>query len=144
MRLSNKMLGGVLLALLLSVFAQASEGYKNLFVTITTDNLKQAGMGVAIANAFQGAGVNTTVLIGANASRLVLKKGNQELFGPTNASIKNMLIGLTKKGGHVMLCGMCAKFSEITGNDVIKGVKIVTPNDVAGALLAPSTQTLSF
>jgi predicted peroxiredoxin len=142
--MKNKMLGGLLLTLLLSIFAQASEGYKNLFVTITSDNLKQAGMGVAVANAFQGAGVNTTVLIGANAAHLVLKKGKQELFGPTGASIKDMLVGLSKKGGHVMLCGMCAKFDEITKNDVIKGVKIVTPNDVAGALLAPSTQTLSF
>jgi predicted peroxiredoxin len=142
--MKNKMLGGLLLTLLLSIFAQASEGYKNLFVTITSDNLKQAGMGVAVANAFQGAGVNTTVLIGANAAHLVLKKGKQELFGPTGASIKDMLVGLSKKGGHVMLCGMCAKFDEITKSDVIKGVKIVTPNDVAGALLAPSTQTLSF
>ena len=144
MGLNKKVLGGLILVLLLGVVAQASEGYKNLFVTITTDNLKQSGMGVAIANAFQGAGVNTTVLVGANAVRLVLKKGNQEAFGPTGTSIKDMLVGLTKKGGKVMLCGMCAKYDEITAVDVIQGVKIVTPNDVAGALLAPSTQTLSF
>ncbi len=144
MRLSKKVLGGLILTLLLGVVAQASEGYKNLFVTITTDNLKQSGMGVAIATAFQKAGVNTTVLIGANASSLVLKKGNQESFGPTGVSVRDMLVGLTKQGGKVMLCGMCAKFSEITKNDVAYGVKIVTPNDVAGALLAPSTQSLSF
>ena len=144
MQISKKILGSWVFLLLLTISAQASEGYKNLFVTITTDNLKQSGMGVAIASAFQNAGVNTTVLVGANASRLVLKKGKQELFGPTGVSVRDMLVGLTKKGGTVMLCGMCAKFSEITKNDVAYGVKIVTPNDVAGALLAPSTQTLSF
>jgi len=144
MRLSKKILGGVLLTLMLGVLAQASEGYKNLFVTITTDNLKQSGMGVAIANAFAGAGVNTTVLIGADAAHLVLKKGNQEAFGPTGKSIRDMLIALSKKGGKVMLCGMCAKYDQITKNDVAYGVKIVSPSDVAGALLAPSTQTLSF
>ena len=144
MRLRKKVLGGLVLTLLLGVVAQASEGYKNLFVTITTDNLKQSGMGVAIASAFQNAGVHTTVLVGANASGLVLKKGKQELFGPTGVSVRDMLVGLTKKGGTVMLCGMCAKFGEITVDDVAQGVKIVTPTDVAGALLAPSTQTLSF
>jgi len=144
MRLSKKVLGGVILSLLLSVFAQASEGYKNLFVTITTDNLKQSGMGVAVASAFNGAGVNTTVLIGADAAHLVLKKGKQEKFGPTGKSIKQMLVDLAKAGGDVMLCGMCAKFDEISAKDVVSGVRIVAPGDVAGALLAPSTQSLSF
>jgi predicted peroxiredoxin len=140
----NKKITLAFMMLLLTVGAYASEGYKNLFVTITSDSLKVSGMGVAVANAFQGAGVNTTVLVGAEASRLVLKKGKQEVFGPTGQTIKEMLVALSKKGGHVMLCGMCAKFSEITKADVIEGVKIVTPNDVAGALLAPSTQSLSF
>ncbi len=55
-----------------------------------------------------------------------------------------MLISLSKKGGKVMLCGMCAKYGEIKKDELIQGAKVVTPNDVAGALLAPSTQTLSF
>ncbi|MCK9336902.1 MAG: DsrE family protein [Arcobacteraceae bacterium] len=144
MQKSRKILGGLFVLIMLVLSAQASEGYKNLFVTITTDNLKQAGMGVAVAGAFQGAGVKTTVLIGAEASHLVLKKGNQEKFGPTGKSIRDMLISLSKNGGTVMLCGMCASFEEITTEDVIEGAKIVTPSDVAGALLAPSTQSLSF
>jgi len=144
MNVSKKILGGVILSLLLSVFAQASEGYKNLFVTITTDNLKQSGMGLAVAGAFNGAGINTTVLIGADAAHLVLKKGKQEKFGPTGKSVKEMIVALAKAGGDVMLCGMCAKFDEISAKDVVKGVRIVALGDVAGALLAPSTQTLSF
>lgn len=140
----NKKIAGIFMILLLTVGAYASEGYKNLFVTITSDSLKTAGMGLAIANAFQGAGVNTTVLVGAEAAKLVLKKGKQEAFGPTGKSVKDMLVALSKKGGNVMLCGMCAKYSEITKSDVVEGVKIVTPGDVAGALLAPSTQSLSF
>jgi predicted peroxiredoxin len=140
----NKKIAGIFMMLLLTVGAYASEGYKNLFVTITSDSLKTSGMGVAVANAFQGAGVNTTVLVGAEAAKLVLKKGKQEAFGPTGKSVKDMLVALSKKGGKVMLCGMCAKYSEITKSDVVQGVQIVTPGDVAAALLAPSTQSLSF
>ena len=140
----NKKIAGAFMMLLLTVTAYASEGYKNLFVTITTDNIKQSGMGIAIANAMQSAGVNTTVLIGADAVEFVLKKGKLEAFGPTNKNAKQMLVSLSKKGGKVMLCGMCAKYGEIKKDELIQGTKIVTPNDVAGALLAPSTQTLSF
>ncbi|WP_428023213.1 DsrE family protein [Arcobacter sp.] len=143
MRLNKKIITAFIM-LFLSVGTYASEGYKNLFVTITSDSLKVSGMGVAVANAFQEAGVNTTVLVGAEATKLVLKKGKQEAFGPTGKTVREMLVALSKKGGYVMLCGMCAKFGEITKADVVEGVKIVTPNDVAGALLAPSTQSLSF
>lgn len=144
MQTSKKILGGLFVLVMLIISAQASEGYKNLFVTITTDNLKQAGMGVAVAGAFQSAGVKTTVLLGANASHLVLKQDKQEKFGPTGKSIRDMLISLSKNAGTVMLCGMCADFEKISSKNLIEGVKIVTPNDVAGALLAPSTQSLSF
>jgi predicted peroxiredoxin len=144
MQTRKKVLSSWILLLFLTISAQASQGYKNLFVTITTDNLKQSGMAIAVSNAFQTAGVNTTVLIGANAAKLVLKKGNQEAFGPTGKSVRDMLIGFNKNGGTVMLCGMCAKYEEITKKDIVQGVKIVTPNNVASALLAPFTQTLSF
>ncbi|WP_072679348.1 DsrE family protein [Arcobacter sp. LA11] len=140
----NKKIASAFMMLFLTVGAYASEGYKNLFVTITSDSLKVSGMGVAVSNAFQSAGVNTTILIGAEAAKLALKKGKQEAFGPTGKSVKEMLVGLSKKGGKVMLCGMCAKYGEIKQSDVIEGVKIVSPGDVAGALLAPATQTLSF
>lgn len=144
MQTSKKLIGGLFVLIMLTISVQASEGYKNLFVTITTDNIKQAGMGVAVANAFQDAGVNTTVLVGADATHLVLKKGQQQKFGPTGKSVRDMLISLSKNGGTVMLCGMCANFEKITSDDVAEGTKIVTPSDVAGALLAPSTQSLSF
>ena len=43
-----------------------------------------------------------------------------------------------------MVCGMLAKFAKMKQNDIVKGAKIVDGGEVAGALLAPSTQTLSF
>jgi len=132
------------LLLALNSSAYAAEGAKKLFMTITTDDVKESGMGIAIANAMQSAGVKTTVLIGADAVRLVLKEGKQMVFGPTQRTAREMLIALSEKGGTVMLCGMCAKYEEVSARDLIRGTRIVSPNDVAGALLAPKTQTLSF
>lgn len=133
---------------MISVIAIASSlqaaDAKKLFITLTTEQLRPAGMGLAIANAMQKAGVKTTVLLGAEAVPLAVVKGNQPDFGPTGASPREMILSLIKEGGKVMVCGMCAGDREITAKDTVHGVSIATPNDVAGALFAPETQTLSF
>lgn len=117
---------------------------KKLFINLKSEQLRPAGMGLAIANAMQDAGVKTTVLIGADAVPLALVQGNQPDFGPTGASPREMILSLIKKGGNVMICGMCAKDRQIEKGDVVSGVKIATPTDVYGALFADGTQSLSF
>lgn len=144
MSLFKKLMSIFALLVLFAGAANAASGDKNLFITLTTDNVRESGMGLAIANAMQGAGVNTTVLVGADAVNLVLKNGKQDPFGPTGKTAREMLISLSKAGGDVMLCGMCAKYSEVKSKDLVYGARIVGPSDVAGALLAPQTQTLSY
>jgi|GEM_PF-1020354 len=124
--------------------ANAGEGYKNLFINLKTNAHNQSGMGLAVANAMQSAGVKTTVLIGADAVNFALKKGGQSKFVPMKLTQREMITALIKKGGRVMLCGMFANFAKIDKRDVVRGVEIVDGADVAGALLAPATQTLSF
>lgn len=138
--------GAVFIALLLAFNLNAAEiqPQKHLFITLVSGDFKQSGMGIAIANAMQKAGVLTTVLIGANSVKWVMKKGKQEAFGPTAQPISEMVASLVQRGGRVMLCGMCAKYLEIEPRDIIKGVDIVQGSDLYGALFAPDTQTLSF
>lgn len=124
--------------------AQAAQAQKNLFVTLTTDAHKPAGMGLSIAYAMQDAGVNTTVLIGADAVDLALAEKGQHVFGPMNKTPKQLISDLIKKGGRVMVCGMCAKFVKIDESELVRGVRIVNGSDVYGALFAPDTRTLSF
>ncbi len=127
-----------------SISLQAGEGFKNLFINVKSTTHSESGMGLAVANAMQGAGVKTTVLLGGDAIFYALKKGGQSKFGPMDATQRDMINSLIKKGGKVMVCGMLAKFAKIKQSDIVKGAKIVDGKTVAGALLAPSTQTLSF
>lgn len=141
----HKLIGAMFLTLLLAINIQAADANtKHLFISMTSGDFKQSGMAMGIANAMQDAKVMTTVFVGANSVKYTLKKGKQELFGPTGASIKDMMASLIKKGGTVMICGMCAKYQEVSEDDVIKGIKIIGGAEVYGGLFAPNTQTLSF
>ncbi len=145
MRQVNQLLGAMFITLLLAfnLHADSAES-KKLFISLTSGDFKQSGMGVAIANAMQDAGVETTVFIGANSVRLAMRTGKQEAFGPTGKSVKEMLKALVKKGGTVMVCGMCAKYLEVKKADLVDGVAIISGAEVYGGLFAPNTQTLSF
>jgi len=139
----NKLIGAMFISLLLSFNLQAGET-KRLLISLSSGDFKATGSGVAIANAMQDAGVSTVVFINSNSVKYALKNGKQEKFGPTSASIKDMLSSLVKKGGAAVVCGMNAKFQEVKEKDLIKGVKIVGGEQAYGALFAPNTQTLSF
>jgi len=139
----NKLIGAMFIAMLLAFNLQADES-KRLLISLSSGDFKASGSGVAIANAMQDAGVKTVVFINSNSVKYALKNGNQEKFGPTNTSIKDMLASLVKKGGAVVICGMNAKFQEVKAKDVVKGVKIIGGEQAYGALFAPNTQTLSF
>jgi len=122
----------------------AKEAPKQLFINITSQEARPAGMGLAIGNAMQGAGIQTIVLLGADAAPMALSKGNAGTYSPTGASPKAMIASLIKKGGKVFVCGISAKDREYSKSDLIKGVEIATPADMVGGLYAPGTQSLSF
>ncbi len=128
----------------ISLNLYGADAPKKLFVSVTSNAHKEVGMGLSIAYAMQDAGVQTTVLIGADALNVVKVQGGQNIFGPMNKTPREIIQGLIKKGGTVMVCGMCAKFDDLMKHDVIEGVKIVNGTDVYKALFAPDTRTLSF
>jgi predicted peroxiredoxin len=137
----------VVAALLIAVASlnlYGADAPKKLFVSLNSSSQKEAGMGLSIAYAMQDAGVQTTVLIGADALELAKANGGQNIFGPMNKTPRELIQGLVKKGGTVMVCGMCAKFADLLKHDVIEGVKIVNGTDVYKALFAAETRTLSF
>ena len=143
MNTMNKLVGTVLASIFLTMSLQAAET-KRLLVSLTSGDFKSTGTGVAIAGAMQDAGVKTVVFINANSVKYALKKGSQEEFGPTKTSIKGMLKSFAAKGGTVAVCGMNAKYQDVSNKDLVKGAVVIDGATAYGALFAPNTQTLSF
>ena len=133
---------------LLLAFSNASAGgdgataSKHMVVMLTEASVVKAGFGLAVANAMQDAGVKSTVFISADAVDFVYKKGTQPTFaGSTPRALIQALIG---KGGKVMICEGFVKLRGIKPSDMLEGVRVAAPADLAGALFAPDTQALTF
>ncbi len=115
---------------------------KKIVVTITSSSINQSGFGLAVANAMQDAGVNSTVFVAGDAVKYALNNSvNPKFAGFTT---KELIQALIKKGGKVMICEGFVKLGNIKKTDIIQGVQIATPGDLAGALYAPNSKAMTF
>jgi len=115
---------------------------KKIVVTITSSSINQSGFGLAVANAMQDAGVNSTVFVAGDAVKYALNNSvNPKFAGFTP---KELIQALIKKGGKVMICEGFVKIGNIKKTDIVQGVQIATPGDLAGALYAPNSKAMTF
>lgn len=115
---------------------------KKIVVTITSSSINQSGFGLAVANAMQDAGVNSTVFVAGDAVKYALNNSvNPKFAGFTT---KELIQTLIKKGGKVMICEGFVKLGNIKKTDIVQGVQIATSGDLAGALYAPNSKAMTF
>ncbi|MGE4509859.1 MAG: DsrE family protein [Sulfurimonadaceae bacterium] len=115
---------------------------KKIVITLTDASVVKSGFGLAVANAMQDAGVQSTVFVSAEAVQYALKKGSNEKFAGSSA--QEWISKLIQKGGKVMICEGFVKLGGIKKSDMVEGVGVSSPADLAGALYAPNTQAMTF
>lgn len=143
MRNATKGILAALAFLFLTVAAQAADP-KQMVITISTDSINQAGFGLAAANAMQDAGIPSTLFLAADAVPFALKEGWQPLFPVAGATPRELIRAFLNKGGKVMICGGFTQAYGVTKKNIVTGINIAMPADLAGALYAPGAQSLSF
>ncbi len=85
-----------------AVAADSTNAPKKIVITIHSHNISSAGFGLAVANAMQDAGVQSTVFVAADAVDYALTNTKQGKFGTSMP--RDMISQLLKKGGKVMIC----------------------------------------
>ena len=125
-----------------AVAAEAVDAPKKIVITLHSHNISSAGFGLAVANAMQDAGVQSTVFVASDAVDYALTNTKQGKFGASMP--KDMISSLIKKGGKVMICEGFVKMRGIKPSEMVKGVEVATPGDLAGALFAPNAQSMTF
>ncbi len=129
--------------LLTSVNADTvSKDTKKIAITITDTSVVKSGFGLAVANAMQDAGVQSTVFVSADAIKYALKNGDHKKFA--GSTTQELIGALIKKGGKVMMCEGFVKLGNIKKTDMVQGIEVAAPSDLAGALYAPNTVTMTF
>lgn len=132
---------GILL-LTTSINADTNKNAKKIVITITDTSVVKSGFGLAVANAMQDAGVQSTVFVAADAVKFALIEGEHEKFA--GHTTQELIGALIKKGGKVMMCEGFVKLGNIKKTDMVKGIEVAAPSDLVGALYTPNAVTMTF
>jgi len=114
----------------------------DLLVTITSAEAQKQGLALVLASQSLQQKARVRVLLCADGGTLALKAREPAPLKPR--SPRTMLDELIKAGAQVDVCALFLPNSEWKQTDLIDGVGVAKPQDVAAQVLAPQTKVLSF
>ncbi|PID42923.1 MAG: hypothetical protein CSB48_08395 [Proteobacteria bacterium] len=138
-----------LLFLLTSLFATgtiADTGkVPNTLVILSSNSLQTQGMAMVLGNTMQAQGARVRVLLCDEAGDLALaKKADNQKLKPKNVSPKMLLGKLRKGGASVSVCALYLPNSNYTKADLMKGVGVAKPPEIAALMLDKNTRVFTF
>lgn len=102
-----------------------------------TDNLHAVSMALQIATEMAKKGAAVTFLVDLEGVRLADSRQPLDLrWGAQERTIGQLYDGFVAAGGEVLVCPHCAEAVGLRATDLRKGAKIVTFEQIAGAVLA--------
>lgn len=115
-----------------------------LFVTVNSANAQTQGMALVLASQAVEQKANVRVLLCSDGGQLAVKGKEAAVLKPRNVTPNQMLQGLMKAGAKVEVCALFLPNSGLQPTDLIEGVGVAKPGDVAAYFLQPNVRTLSF
>lgn len=129
----------------LAAHADSRQGaIDEVLVILSSDSLQTQGMAMVLSNTMAQQGAKVTVLLCDEAGDLALKSYEAEPLKPRNVTPGQMLRGLISQGGTASVCALYLPNSEHTREDLIEGVGVATPPEMAGRMLDPDVRIFTF
>lgn len=113
-------------------------------VILSSASQQTQGMAMVLANAMAQQGAKVHVLLCDRAGDLALKDDQTEPMKPRNVTPGQLLRALLDKGGSARVCALYLPNSEHTPADLIEGVSVAMPPEIAGQMLNPDIPTFTF
>lgn len=134
----------LLLVLFVPVTGFSSDKSDNLFVIVTTDDemTQLMSMVLAVQSMKQGAAVN--VLLCGEAGALAVAGSPEKVLKPLNKSPQMLLKNLIDKGSGVEICPLYLPNSDKTEADLLTGISVANPSQIAEKLLQKNTKILTY
>jgi len=114
------------------------------FVVLTSDDAETQMMAMVLATQSLNKDVAISVLLCSNAGYLAIEGEESPLFAPANRSPKQLLTGLIERGVEVNVCGIFLPNRNYTEEDLLEGVGIASPPDVAEYMRKPGVRFFTF
>jgi predicted peroxiredoxin len=133
---------GLILATLLPFTAQADQHDedKRLFVTITGSAAQDRAMPLVLANQALDQGAQVRVLLCGAGGEIAVAHHELEALAPRGLTPRDLLKRLIEHEVTVEVCAIFLPNTDYTEADLIEGVSVANPGDVAAWMMAPGTR----
>ena len=128
-------------AFALPVHAQATG---ELFVMMNSSNPQTQGMAFVLATQAAEQKAAVRVLLCSEGAQLAIKAKESVLLKPRNVTPKDMMQGLMKSGAKVEVCALFLPNSDWKAADLIDGVGVAKPGEVAAYMMQTSVKVVSY
>lgn len=115
-----------------------------VLVILSSDSLQTQGMAMVLSNTMAEQGAKVNVLLCDTAGDLALKSYEGESLAPRDVTPGQMLRGLMQAGGSVKVCALYLPNSEYEQADLIDGVGVAMPPEMARPMLDRKMRTFTF
>jgi predicted peroxiredoxin len=131
-------------SLAVPTFGFSSENSKNLLIVVTTDDPITQLMSMVLATQTMEKGATVNVLLCGEAGSLAVKNSPEILLKPNNKSPQMLLKNLIQKGVNIEICPPYLPNKDKSLSDLIDGISVAKPPQVADMLLQEDMKILSY
>lgn len=120
------------------------DSVEEVLVILSSDSLQTQGMAMVLSNTMARKGARVSVLLCDKAGDLALKSYEAPALKPKDVTPGQMLRGLLKEGGKAQVCALYLPNSDYSKEDLIEGIGVAMPPEIAGQMLNPNMRTFTF
>jgi len=116
----------------------------DVFISINSGVTQTQGLALVLANQAVAQKASVRVLLCSEGGQLAVKGKESTALKPSNMTPKDMLQGLVKAGIKVEVCALFLPNSDWKAADLIEGIGVAKPADIAEYVLQANVKTLTF
>jgi len=134
----------VLSALLTLSLGSMAQAPTETFFNVTSADNQAQGMAMVLATQMAEQRASVRILLCGPAGQLALKTYEPAALKPRNMTPKQMMAGLLKSGATVEVCALFLPNADRTPADLVEGISVAKPTDVAAYMLKPGVRAFGF
>jgi predicted peroxiredoxin len=137
----KKLLTATLLSTALTTMAQSPT---EVFFSVTSADNQTQGMAMVLATQMAEQKAAVRILLCGPAGQLALKGYEPAALKPRNVTPKQMMGGLMKSGATIEVCALFLPNAERTPADLVEGISVAKPPEVAAYMTKPGVRAFGF
>jgi predicted peroxiredoxin len=114
------------------------------FVVLTSEDAETQMMVMVLATQSVNKDVPVSVLLCSSAGLMAIKGEESPTFAPPNRSPKQLLVSLIERGVEVNVCGIFLPNRNFSQTDLLDGVGVASPPDIAEHMRKPNVRFFTF